>query len=406
MLKFPLKKISIGFFEAYTPSAISFAIVLFLIPYLHRNFSHNEWDFFASLLTAAGFTTLFDLGLSQSIAREIQIRHTSPIWRANATSYLMLAIAISAPVSAIALIYAVRQNISLSVFIIAIFWLAFQFIAAPAIAALQAFTENRRYIYIYSGCIGIRVLLIILYFHFGVGGVFEVIVAYFVSSLLETTLYIISLRKLGLHVSVSVFKQVIDLILRFSFWWQSFVIFSGGLVAQLDRIISIRFMASEIYGQYILISTYCLMFLALQYPAMRYLVPRYFITNRRAQAIKVIFALYSFLGVFFVVTSRNFFYLWSGIDPSAELDYGIFLLSIGVTIQGAYNILYQMLILNGNWAGILMANFFSVVSVLLFSTSGADLASLSTGGKIWIVFGSVQLVTGVILLTLRRRWAL
>lgn len=377
----------------YAPSASSFVYTATTLPALHGSLTDFEWAQYTFILAGIGWSSLFDLGLVQLIPR-IVIRGATRQDVAAIHRYFFIV----GPLVALGLallLFCRFEDAHTSLFAISIAgssWLAITFVNTALISTLQARRRNYWSSGISSAATLLKLASVLLgaQVHIGLSALLSIIAAI---SLCEMVGYCFAGAN-DFFVSCKATERFSP-IPEFHFA-SAMALVSGGIIAQSDRIFLAWLLPPNQFGNYVLISSFCLMFLSLQYPLLRYINPRMYGPNGvNVLYKKFAFCATAFAGLIFVLSAPYLFRFWlrkSDIDQSMT-EAALILLAAGAAVQAVYNVLYQGLVMQGRWSTIVRVNVIAIVAslfVVLVLTIGIEVRDIRLGGVIWITFAASQ----------------
>lgn len=382
----------------YGASASSLLFTIIVLPRIHSTLSASNWVGLSIFISALGFLMVLDMGVSQILPRTIVARPGIDV--SHAIDYYRSISGLVAIVFGISLFLYIflyiqpdifRKNISAIVFgIVGCFWVALSYFNNIYISALQGLCLNVRYVQIASTVTLIRIIVIVSLIWCGTLNLNLLIFVYVFCAIVENIFYKFALAP---YINFFVFdiRAGIKALSDWKFLSSAIYVSSGAWLSQLDRLISIKYLSLQDYANYILISSFCLLFLIAQYPLLRYLMPRMkeVMLIFRKHSKRIIF-LYFLFGIFTIYIAPSIFAFWAGgfIDPT--LNSAIRILIGGIFIHSIYNFGYQHMILDGAYKGIFFTNCLSLF--LALSISFFIPKDIQLGGWIWVIFSCCQLL--------------
>lgn len=373
------------FLLAYSAPLASFSYTLFIIPLLYRGLGQDGWVLFSVLLGAISFASVFDFGYTQILPREvIRLPESSFLIYRKFLKVawgfgLVFALAFGGYFSGNSdNRFMFGAVVGCSIF--------FVYVNIPSVAYLQSSRKNFALTLISLGGVFLRALAAVALYYSNMLEFFWFSVVFVFSYFFEAFLNISVAYKSRLSHSVRYEKlKLRELVVRV------LAMLSGALLSQADRLAMYFGTSPDVYGDYLLISTFCLLFLSIQYPFLRYMLPRWngllVFLGRRVWFICVG---YLFFGALFVLFSANLFFVWSGLEYNQVFSSCVMLMALGVFVQSIYNYCYQYLVLNGFFDLIFKINVFSGFVVLLVAWFCEK--TIFLGPLIWISFASSQLL--------------
>ena len=178
----------------------------------------------------------------------------------------------------------------------------------------------------------------------------------------------------------------------------------GMMVSQADRLLLAAVLPIDAFGRYAAAAALGLAFLQLQYPLSRALMPRMAAVQASdpaaAAALMRPMALALALGcalpcAIAAVLAEPLLLAWTGDATTAsEGCFALRAILVAVVMNGAYGIVYPLMLARGADLAILAVNLAGLVAVGTYAAAVGQAADARTGGELWLLSSSIQLAGG------------
>ena len=178
----------------------------------------------------------------------------------------------------------------------------------------------------------------------------------------------------------------------------------GMVVSQADRLLLASSLSIEAFGRYAASASLGLAFLQLQYPLMRAFMPRMAAVQVRDPAaaaalmrpMAVVLAFGCALPCAIAAAlAAPLLHAWTGdATTAAEGRFALQAILVAVVLNGAYSVVYPLMLASGADRVVLAINLAGLAAVGSYAAATGASANADTGGLIWLLSASVQCVGG------------
>ena len=386
-------------------------ISFFATPFYIKNLGGKEWGLVAICMTIQGVLLLFDIGLSQILPSQVakfkHLKKEISVYKAAHKFYFFLALIIFiigqilAPYLCRGLTYNdVGLSIELEPLIrLLLLQFLFQFPNNAAVGfwngmEMQHEANVRQFTFMLLKHLFALIATICFqraYFY---------MLPFVLFAFLE---YVLNRKKVVLtaksHAVVQNGNDYSITKLLPQIWWFSLAVFFGMLLFQIDRLYLLRHLKIELYGYYVAISNFSLLFMHLYAPIYRVFLPKISVTtgvSNQHWKVLLILVVTCFIPCCIVaIFSENFLYLWLGDRNISHLTAPTFsLLVLAVGFNGLNSLAYMIYIRDGLYRNLLFLNIFIlIVEYLVLCTYTSELSILSGGIALFLAL-TIQFLYG------------